>query len=582
MDLRNKIMRRIYFIEIIALVIFGASIFFTETCFAQQNSFRRRVLIGFKGGTGPREAENRRGWMRNFGGEVRYSYRLLPAVSARLPENTIAKLKNHPDIAYVEDDIIVQTVEQETPWGVEQIDANQVWNTNTGQGADVAILDTGIDYDHPDLVDNIAGGVDYTGQRRRDGSTGSYRWNDMNGHGTHCAGVVAASNNDFGTVGVAPGANLWAIKVLGDDGSGYVSDVIQGLQWCTDKGIEVASMSFGAEEHSQSLQEACDEAYAAGMLLVAAAGNGGSVIYPAAYDSVIAVSATNASDSIAGFSSIGSEVEISAPGVNIYSTYKDGGYATGSGTSMACPHVSGTAALVYAAERLGLTSPDQIRDRLRETAKDLGAFDKDEVYGYGRVDAAAAATSDPPVLTNIEVSPDDVTLFVEETQQFTATGTDQYGDPFYIESIKWESGDYAIGTIDPNGLFKAAEAGTITVNAFSEDVTGTAIVTVEEPPSTEQFSFSGTVQRREESIHTVFLSEPAIMYVELTWHSRYDLRLRIYDSAGEMVEEVDESSRRERLEEIMIVLEAGDWEIAAKSDSRRRPIYYNMEVIINY
>ncbi len=574
-------MRRIHFIKIIALFVFGASIF-TETCFAQQNSFRRRVLIGFKGGKSRQDAEKRRGWVRNLGGDVHHSFHFLPAVSARLPEHLIAKLKNHPDIAYVEDDIIMQAIEQETPWGVEQIDANQVWNTNTGEGADVAILDTGVDYDHPDLVDNIAGGVDYTGQRRRDGSTNKYRWNDMNGHGTHCAGVVAASNNDIGIVGVAPGANLWALKVLGDDGSGYVSDVIQGLQWCADNGIEIASMSFGAEQHSQSLQEACDEAYASSVLLVAAAGNGGSVIYPAAYDSVIAVSATNAGDSIAGFSSIGPEVEISAPGVNIYSTYKDGLYATGSGTSMACPHVSGVAALVYAADRLGLTSPDQIRDRLRETAKDLGAFGKDDVYGYGRVDAAALATSDPPVLTNIEVSPGDVTLFEDETQQFTSTGTDQYGDPFNIESITWVSSDDAVGTIDLTGLFKAAEAGTTTVSAYSEGITGTASVIVEEPPSTEQFSFSGTLQPRQESIHTILVSEPAIIYVELTWSSRYDLSLRIYDSDGEIVEEVDESSRRENLEEITTILEAGNWKIAAKSDSRRRPIYYKIEVIINY
>ena len=581
MDLGYINMRKIHFIEIIALFVFGVFIL-TETCSAQPHSIKKRVLIGFKGGKSRRDAENRRGWIRNFGGEVRYSYRLLPTVSARLSNDLIVKLKNHPDIAYIEDDIILQTVEQETPWGVEKTGASQVWSENTGEGADVAILDTGIDYNHPDLIENIAGGIDYTDQRFKDGNTNILYWNDMNSHSTHCAGIVAASNNDFGTVGVAPGANLWAVKVLGDDGSGYVSDVIQGLEWCTENGIEIASMSFGAEEHSESLQEACDEAYSAGVLLVAAAGNGGSVIYPAAYDSVIAVSATSADDNIAGFSSTGPEVELSAPGVNIYSTYKDDGYAIWSGTSMACPHVSGVAALVYAADRFRLTSPEQIRDRLRETAKDLGDIGKDDVFGYGRVDAVAAEYSDPPVLTKIEVSPVDATLFVGETQQFTAAGTDQYGDPFNIESITWQSSDEATGTIDPNGLFEANEIGTTTINAISEGVTGTASITVEELPYTEPFSFSDIVQPREESIHTISLPEPAIIYVTLSWHSRYDLRLRIYDYTGKMIEVADESVGREGHEEITTILEPGDWYIAVKSESIRRPIYYSVEVTIKY
>src|SRR4030042_7181448 len=118
---------------------------------------------------------------------------------------------------------------------------------------------------------------------------------------------------------------------------------MQGLQWCVDNGISIASMSFGGEQYSRTFKMACDEAYAAGVLLVAAVGNGGPVFYPAAYDSVIAVSATDSSDSIAGFSSTGPEVEIAAPGVNILSTYFDGEYAIGSGSSMACPHVAGAA-----------------------------------------------------------------------------------------------------------------------------------------------------------------------------------------------------------------------------------------------
>jgi hypothetical protein len=363
----------------------------TETGLGQDKPLQRRVLIGFKDGFGRQAAERHGSWVRDLGGDVHHSFHLLPVVSAKLPENLIAKLKGRGEIAYVEEDIVMHAIQQETPWGVDRIDADQVWpTTNTGAGVDVAILDGGIDYDHPDLDNNIAGGINYTGWWWRDGSTNKFYWNDRNGHGSHCAGVVAAEDNTIGVVGVAPGARLWAVKVLDDNGDGYVSDIIQGIEWCSDHGIEVASMSFGGD-YSESLENACSAAYAAGVLLVAAAGNEGAsgVIYPAAYDSVIAVSATDSSDAIAGFSSVGPQVELAAPGVAITSTYKNGGYAIGDGTSMACPHVAGVAALVWAAGELGLTTPAQIRLRLQETAEDIGLSATQQ--GYGLVDAQAAA-----------------------------------------------------------------------------------------------------------------------------------------------------------------------------------------------
>jgi subtilisin len=359
----------------------------------QEKPFQKRVLIGFKDGSGRQAAERHQSSVRALGGDVHHSFHLLPVVSAKLPQKMIAEMKSLAEIAYIEDDVVMHTVQQETPWGVDRIDADQVWpTTNTGAGVDVAILDTGIDYDHPDLDNNIAGGVNYAGWRWRDGSTNKFYWNDIYGHGSYCAGIVAAENNTVGVVGVAPGARLWAVKVLDDTGNGYVSDIIQGLEWCSDHGIEIASMSFGGD-YSESLENACSAAYAAGVLLVAAAGNEGAsgVLYPAGYDSVIAVSATDSSDAIASFSSVGPQVELAAPGVAVKSTYKNGGYALGDGTSMACPHVAGVAALVRAAPKLGLTTPAQIRLRLRETAEDLGLPAIQQ--GYGLVDAQAAATA---------------------------------------------------------------------------------------------------------------------------------------------------------------------------------------------
>jgi len=375
----------------IAIVLGLLAACLANTVFAQDRPSGQRVLIGFKDGLGQQAAENRRIWVRDLGGEVHHSFRFLPLVSAVLPEHLIAKLKNRPEIAYIENDIMMRAIAQETAWGVQRIGADHVWSTNTGKGVNVAILDTGVDYDHPDLAGNIAGGINYAGSWWKDGSTNKLYWDDKYGHGSYCAGIVAALNNNIGVVGVAPGASLWAVKVLGDNGYGYISDIIQGLEWCVDNGIDIASMSFGAAEYSESLANACNAAYNAGVLLVAAAGNekGGPVIYPAAYKSVIAVSATNTNDVIADFSSVGPEVELAAPGVNIKSTYTNGQYAIGSGTSAACPHVAGAAALAWAAEP-SLTA-EQLRIKLQQTAEDLGAAGRDNLYGYGLVNAAAAA-----------------------------------------------------------------------------------------------------------------------------------------------------------------------------------------------
>jgi subtilisin len=234
----------------------------------------------------------------------------------------------------------------------------------------------------------VVDGINYAGPPAREGSTDPADWNDGYGHGTHCAGIVAALNNEAGVVGVAPGARLHAVKVLGDSGFGYTSDIIQGLEWCAKNHVQVASLSLGGGG-STSLQQACDAAFAAGVLLVAAAGNSsGPVSFPAGYPSVVAVSATDSKDQLAYFSNFGPEIALGAPGVEIYSTYKGGSYTTMSGTSMACPHVTGTAALVWAA---GAASNTAVRDTLTGAAEDLGTVGRDPSFGYGLVDARNAA-----------------------------------------------------------------------------------------------------------------------------------------------------------------------------------------------
>ncbi|WP_281246397.1 S8 family peptidase [Desulfoscipio geothermicus] len=190
---------------------------------------------------------------------------------------------------------------QQIPWGVNRIDAELAWPQNTGQGVKVAVLDTGIDLSHPDLLANIKGGYNAIKPNKSPA--------DDNGHGTHVAGIIAAVNDNIGVVGVAPQAELYAVKVLSANGSGYLSDIIEGLEWCITNNMQVINMSLGTSSEVQSFHDAVIKVYNAGIVMVAAAGNSGpgdnTVEYPAKYEEVIAVSATSDNDAIASFSSRG-------------------------------------------------------------------------------------------------------------------------------------------------------------------------------------------------------------------------------------------------------------------------------------
>ncbi len=326
-----------------------------------------------------------------------------------------AKIAKDKRVAYIEPDYIVEAVDikvdakdakkvsaqgtssqpvQVLPWGINKIDAEQVWPLgNTATGTDVGIIDTGISTSHPDLAANIKGGVSEVWY------TSSY--NDDNGHGSHVAGIVGAINNTVGVVGAGPGVNLYAIKVLDRNGSGYLSDVISGIDWATANKMKVINMSLGCNCPSQAMHDAIIRAYKAGVTIVAAAGNsGGSVIYPAAYPEVIAVGATDSSNDAPWWSSRGPEVDLAAPGVSIYSTYKGTKYATLSGTSMASPHVAGSAALLlktsitpaYDANNNGVWDPSEVLLRLEDSVTDLGPAGRDDVYGFGLVNALAAVS----------------------------------------------------------------------------------------------------------------------------------------------------------------------------------------------
>ncbi|MFH1049150.1 MAG: S8 family peptidase [Patescibacteria group bacterium] len=342
----------------------------------------------------------------NSGGAKIKDLKLINGRAALLSpkaEKTLAKMQG---VLRIDDDVVVEALDrpfsasrirevallsQSLPWGVDRIDAEKVWDTTTGDPIKVVVIDTGIDILHPDLKANIKGGVNTINSRRS--------YTDDNGHGTHVAGIIGAIDNVIGVVGVGPEIDLYAVKALDRRGSGYLSDIIEGLDWAIANNMQVVNMSLGTSANVLSFQEAVQRVNATGIVQVAAAGNsGGAVLYPAAYSEVIAVSATDASDTIASWSSRGPEVDLAAPGVSIYSTYKGSTYATLSGTSMASPHVAGVAALVlsvpdkcqYLLDGILGCSPAEVQKRLEQTAEDLGAEGKDILYGSGLVDAGAA------------------------------------------------------------------------------------------------------------------------------------------------------------------------------------------------
>ena len=370
-----------------------------------------RVIIGFVQPPGLSE----QALVKAAGGEIKYTYNIIPAIAASVFENAIPGLVHNPRVTIIEPEVTVQAIDAEldNSWGVKRIGAGDVQaSENDGSGISVAIIDTGLDYNNPEFAGRYAGGYDFV--------NGDADPMDDHGHGTHVAGIIAAADNGTGVVGVAPGAQIYALKVLNQNGSGSSLDIIAALDWvCGDYGgtpkAIITNNSYGSTVYPGLLmQQAFDFSSSLwGLLNIAAAGNSGNssgtgdnVEYPARFSSVVAVAATDSNDSRAYFSCTGPGVEMAAPGVAVTSTVLNGVYQSWSGTSMASPHVAGTAALV-AASGIQDTSgngsiADEIRARLASTATDIGAPGRDSWYGWGLVDAAAAAGtgSPPPVIEN--------------------------------------------------------------------------------------------------------------------------------------------------------------------------------------
>jgi subtilisin len=336
-------------------------------------------------------------WIRKHGGVIYHVGRHSRTVSAMLESPAqLKRIMLKEDLLYTEPDRILilpqrvkkvfgreelkkhfKTNQQTLTWNVQK-----VWGgppkPNAGSRVRVGIIDTGIDLDHPDLKANIAGGINLVNTGRKP--------NDNNGHGTHVAGVVAAVNNKIGVVGVAPAARLYAIKAFNARGAATITNIIRGIEWGIDNGMDILNMSFGSGTGTPALIDAVKAANRRGILCVAAAGNkgnasgtGDNVSFLGRIPSAVAVAALNRNNKRASFSSTGTSVDIAAPGVNIFSTYSNGKYAILSGTSQATPHVSGVAA-VYRQKR-GIDART-VKKRLSARAVSLGP---DRLYGAGLV-----------------------------------------------------------------------------------------------------------------------------------------------------------------------------------------------------
>jgi subtilisin len=442
------------------------------------------VIIGFDRAPGYAE----KALVRGFGGNVKHTYRMIPAIAASVPETAIAGLSRNRRVTIVEPDIQVHSVGDTYPWGVTQIGAFGVHQSGvTGQGVKVAILDSGIDYNHPDLASVYAGGYDFV-----NGDTDPM---DDHGHGTHVAGTIAAAADGAGIIGVAPGVEVYALKVLDKNGSGYFSDIIMALEWATGGStlpgsikVDITNNSYGSSMDPGMFVELAFwlTYYQDGVLNVAAAGNSGNpagtgdnVIYPAAYDSAVAVAATDQSNIRASFSSTGLAVELAAPGKSIYSTYPGGYYAVWQGTSMASPHVAGAAALVmsgpeavgrdanndgtYETNGDGVWTAEEVRLLLQATSDDLGAPGKDSQYGCGLVDADEAVLT--TAVPNMQPVADAGGPYSgTEDTALSFDGSASYDDDGDTITYSWNFGDGSTGVgVTPNHVYTAGGIYTVTL-----------------------------------------------------------------------------------------------------------------------
>jgi hypothetical protein len=393
------------------------------------------------------------------------------------------RLRKNRRFAFAEPDMLVDPIAVVNDpsfgnqWHLQTMNVPAAWNHANGRGVTVAVCDTGVNANHPDLVGQVVPGWNT--------SSNSDDTSDVNGHGTLVSGVVAAAaNNAVGGASVAPGARVMAMRVTDrTDGSAYLSDLAACVTWAADHGARVANLSYSGVPGSLSVGSAASYMMSKGGVVVAAAGNDGADMK---YDNspyIFTAAATDSADNRASYSNFGNYVDIAAPGSGIYTTNRNGGYSAVSGTSFASPDAAGTVALVMSANP-GLT-PTDVLSVIANTAKDRGTAGWDPYYGFGRVDAGAAVALAVDAVTSDRTPPavavlnplggttvvDQVTVEVQATDDFGVTSVELLANGVVVASDTQE---------DPKSPYayrfswnsKSVSDGTHRLSARAKDAAG--------------------------------------------------------------------------------------------------------------
>ena len=452
----------------LAMIITLSSAAYAASTNADSNREMKKTgfIVKFKDGTSgtTRKSINNKHAVEQLGSMPAIGAYSLKVPDGKTVEEMMALYAQDSNVEFVEPDYIVQSaaVPNDTYYAkqvaLQTMSTSKAWDISTGSSSIIiAVVDTGVSFSHTDLSGKCLTGYDFVNEDS-DAS-------DDNGHGTMVSGIIGAStNNSTGIAGAAWNCSILPVKVLDSEGSGYYSDLVEGIIYAADQGAKVINLSLGGSGTSIALENAINYAYNKGTVIVASAGNSnGAVEYPAACSNVIGVAAVDNSDVKSSYSCYGSGVSFTAPGNSVYSTYYGGGYVSGSGTSFSAPFVSSLAALIL--DRDSGLSKDEVVNIMKAGAVDLGTSGWDQYYGYGRIDfynslKSMSANTTKPIITQIGSSSISVKTGVTYTDA-GATATDDV------------DGDITSRIVTVNNV-DTTTAGTYTVTYNVSDTAGNA------------------------------------------------------------------------------------------------------------